>query len=42
MLKTAVLSLSTTFLTTSGQVLWKVGFSKIGGFYVAEQTRSPT
>ncbi len=38
MLKTVCLSIFTTFLTTSGQVLWKLGFSKIGGFYVPEQT----
>ncbi len=38
MLKTVVLSIFTTFLITSGQVFWKLGFSKIGGFYVSDQS----
>ncbi len=36
MLKVVVLSITTTLLITSGQVLWKIGFAKIGGFYQAE------
>lgn len=38
MIKTVMLSIFTTFLITSGQVCWKVGFGKIGGFYVSEQS----
>jgi drug/metabolite transporter (DMT)-like permease len=38
MLKTVVLSIFTTFLITSGQVCWKLGFSKVGGFYLSDQS----
>lgn len=36
MLKIILLSVFTTFLITSGQVLWKIGLQKSGGFYIAE------
>jgi drug/metabolite transporter (DMT)-like permease len=36
MLKVVVLSILTTLLITSGQVLWKVGLARIGGFYQAD------
>lgn len=38
MLKVVLLSFFTTFLITSGQVLWKIGLDKIGGFYLAEKS----
>lgn len=38
MLKVVILSISTTLLITSGQVLWKVGIQKAGGFYLPEQS----
>jgi len=37
MLTVILLSVFTTFLITSGQVLWKIGLQKSGGFYIAEQ-----
>lgn len=36
MMKVILLSVFTTFLITSGQVLWKIGLQKSGGFYLAE------
>jgi drug/metabolite transporter (DMT)-like permease len=36
MLKIIMLSTFTTLLITSGQVLWKLGLSRIGGFYLSE------
>jgi drug/metabolite transporter (DMT)-like permease len=33
MIKIVVLSFFTTLLITSGQVLWKIGLLRIGGFY---------
>ncbi len=38
MFKVVLLSFFTTFLVTSGQVLWKIGLEKIGGFYIAEKS----
>ena len=38
MLKVVILSISTTLLITSGQVLWKIGIQKAGGFYLPEQS----
>lgn len=38
MFKVVLLSFFTTFLITSGQVLWKIGLQKIGGFYIAEKS----
>jgi drug/metabolite transporter (DMT)-like permease len=38
MFKVVLLSFFTTFLVTSGQVLWKIGLQKIGGFYLAEKS----
>ncbi|MBE0637407.1 MAG: EamA family transporter [Bacteroidales bacterium] len=38
MIKVVVLSVLTTLLITSGQVLWKVGIQKAGGFYLPEQS----
>lgn len=38
MLKVVVLSVFTTLLITSGQVLWKLGLQKAGGFYISEQS----
>ncbi|HPE33570.1 MAG TPA: EamA family transporter [Bacteroidales bacterium] len=37
MLKAALLTIFTTLLITSGQVLWKIGLQKAGGFYLPEQ-----
>jgi drug/metabolite transporter (DMT)-like permease len=36
MIKIVALSVFTTFLITSGQVLWKLGLGRIGGFYLSE------
>lgn len=36
MLKVVTLSIFTTLLITSGQVLWKIGLQKAGGFYLPE------
>jgi drug/metabolite transporter (DMT)-like permease len=36
MVKIVALSVLTTLLITSGQVLWKVGLNKAGGFYLSE------
>lgn len=36
MLKIIILSTFTTLLITSGQVLWKLGLNRIGGFYLGE------
>jgi hypothetical protein len=36
MLKIVILSTFTTLLITSGQVLWKLGLNRIGGFYLGE------
>ena len=36
MLKVVVLSIFTTLLITSGQVFWKIGLGRIGGFYLAD------
>lgn len=38
MIKTVLLAISTTLLITSGQVLWKIGIQKAGGFYLPEQS----
>jgi drug/metabolite transporter (DMT)-like permease len=38
MIKTVLLAISTTLLITSGQVLWKIGIQKAGGFYMPEQS----
>lgn len=38
MLKVVILSIFTTLLITSGQVLWKIGIQKAGGFYLPEQS----
>jgi len=38
MIKTVLLAVSTTLLITSGQVLWKIGIQKAGGFYLPEQS----
>jgi drug/metabolite transporter (DMT)-like permease len=38
MIKTVLLAISTTLLITSGQVLWKIGIQKAGGFYIPEQS----
>ena len=35
-MKLVLLSVFTTFLITSGQVLWKLGLGRIGGFYLSE------
>nr|NQU93156.1 EamA family transporter [Bacteroidota bacterium] len=37
MVKVVLLSFFTTLLITSGQVLWKIGLQKIGGFYLPEK-----
>lgn len=37
MVKVVLLSFFTTLLITSGQVLWKIGLHKIGGFYIPEK-----
>lgn len=37
MVKVVLLSFFTTFLITTGQVLWKIGLQKIGGFYLPEK-----
>ncbi|HNV51213.1 MAG: hypothetical protein WBH71_07815 [Bacteroidales bacterium] len=34
MLKVVLLSISTTLLITTGQVLWKIGIQKAGGFHL--------
>jgi drug/metabolite transporter (DMT)-like permease len=36
MLRLVALSTFTTIMVTLGQVLWKLGFNKIGGFYLRE------
>ncbi|MGA2262688.1 MAG: EamA family transporter [Acidobacteriota bacterium] len=36
MIKIVILSTFTTLLITSGQVLWKLGLNRIGGFYLSE------
>jgi drug/metabolite transporter (DMT)-like permease len=38
MIKTVLLAISTTLLITSGQVLWKIGIQKAGGFYLPDQS----
>jgi drug/metabolite transporter (DMT)-like permease len=38
MFKVVLLSVFTTLLITTGQVLWKIGLQKIGGFYLAEKS----
>ena len=38
MVKVVLLSFFTTFLITTGQVLWKIGLQKIGGFYLPEKS----
>lgn len=38
MLTVILLSVFTTFLITSGQVLWKIGLQQSGGFYMADQS----
>ena len=38
MFKVVLLSVFTTLLITTGQVLWKIGLQKIGGFYIAEKS----
>jgi drug/metabolite transporter (DMT)-like permease len=38
MIKVVSLSIFTTLLITSGQVLWKIGLQKIGGFYMPERS----
>ncbi len=38
MIKTVLLAISTTLLITSGQVLWKIGIQKAGGFYLSDQS----
>ena len=38
MFKVVLLSVFTTLLITTGQVLWKIGLQKIGGFYMAEKS----
>jgi len=38
MVKVVLLSFFTTLLITSGQVLWKIGLQKIGGFYLPEKS----
>lgn len=38
MFKVILLSVFTTLLITTGQVLWKIGLQKIGGFYMAEKS----
>ncbi len=38
MIKTVLLSIFTTLLITSGQVLWKIGIQKAGGFYLSGQS----
>lgn len=37
MVKVVLLSFFTTLLITTGQVLWKIGLQKIGGFYLPEK-----
>ena len=36
MIKIVALSIVTTLLITSGQVLWKLGLNRAGGFYLPE------
>lgn len=38
MLKVVTLSIFTTLLITSGQVLWKIGLQRAGGFYLPEHS----
>jgi len=38
MIKVVSLSIFTTLLITSGQVLWKIGLQKIGGFYLPDRS----
>lgn len=38
MIKVILLSFFTTLLITTGQVLWKIGLQKIGGFYLYDRT----
>lgn len=38
MFKVVLLSVFTTLLITSGQVLWKIGLQKAGGFYLPENS----
>lgn len=38
MLKVVILSISTTLLITTGQVLWKIGIQKAGGFFLPDQS----
>jgi len=38
MIKTILLSIFTTLLITSGQILWKIGFREIGGLYLPEKS----
>jgi drug/metabolite transporter (DMT)-like permease len=38
MLKVVTLSIFTTLLITSGQVLWKIGLQRAGGFYLSEHS----
>ncbi len=38
MIKVVFLSIFTTLLITSGQVLWKIGIQKAGGFYLPENS----
>jgi len=38
MLKVVILAISTTLLITTGQVLWKIGIQKAGGFFLPDQS----
>jgi len=38
MVKVVLLSFFTTLLVTSGQVLWKIGLQRIGGFYLPDKS----
>jgi drug/metabolite transporter (DMT)-like permease len=38
MVKVVLLSFFTTLLITTGQVLWKIGLDRIGGFYAPDKS----
>lgn len=38
MLKAVLLTIFTTILIATAQILWKIGLDKIGGFYIKEES----